>query len=34
MAWPNLVALIGLSPVIVRLTREYFADPDRVAGKR
>jgi AGCS family alanine or glycine:cation symporter len=34
MAWPNLVALVGLSPVIVRLTREYFADPDRVAGKR
>jgi len=34
MAWPNLIALVGLSPVIVRLTREYFADPDRVAGKR
>ena len=34
MAWPNLIALIGLSPVIVRLTKEYFADPDRVAGRR
>jgi AGCS family alanine or glycine:cation symporter len=34
MAWPNLIALVGLSPMIVRLTREYFADPDRVAGKR
>jgi len=34
MAWPNLIALVGLSPVIIRLTKEYFADPDRVAGKR
>lgn len=34
MAWPNLIALIGLSPVILRLTREYFADPVRVAGNK
>ncbi|MFC1523212.1 alanine/glycine:cation symporter family protein [Thermodesulfobacteriota bacterium] len=33
MAWPNLVALIGLSPVIVSQTKEYFADPARVSGK-
>ena len=33
MAWPNLIALVGLSPLIVRLTKEYFADPARVAGK-
>ena len=31
MAWPNLIGLILLSPVILRLTREYFADPNRVA---
>mgnify|MGYP006287753859 FL=1 len=30
MAWPNLIALIFLSPVIIRLTREYFSDPKRV----
>lgn len=30
MAWPNLVGLILLSPVIVRSTREYFSDPSRV----
>jgi len=30
MAWPNLVAIIFLSPVIVRLTKEYFSDPGRV----
>jgi len=30
MAWPNLIALIFLSPVIIRLTREYFNDPKRV----
>ena len=30
MAWPNLVALICLSGVILRQTREYFADPERV----
>jgi AGCS family alanine or glycine:cation symporter len=30
MAWPNLIGLIILSPVIVRSTREYFSDPSRV----
>ncbi len=30
MAWPNLVGLIFLSPVIIRSTREYFSDPSRV----
>ena len=30
MAWPNLIGLIFLSPVVVRLTKEYFADPGRV----
>ena len=30
MAWPNLVGLILLSPVIIRSTREYFSDPSRV----
>ncbi|MBA2882171.1 AGCS family alanine or glycine:cation symporter [Desulfosalsimonas propionicica] len=30
MAWPNLIALILLSPVIIRLTKEYFSDPKRV----
>jgi alanine or glycine:cation symporter, AGCS family len=30
MAWPNLIGLIFLSPVVVRMTKEYFADPKRV----
>ncbi len=34
MAWPNLIALVGLSPLVVRTTREYFSDPKRVAGVR
>ncbi len=34
MAWPNLIALVGLTPLILRLTREYFSDPDRVAGTK
>ncbi len=34
MAWPNLIALVGLSPLIMRLTKAYFADPAKVAGKR
>ena len=29
MAIPNLVALIALSPVIRRLSQDFFADPDR-----
>jgi len=33
MAWPNLIGLIFLSPVVIRLTKEYFADPDRVYPK-
>jgi len=32
MAWPNLVGLIWLSPVIVRSTNEYFSNPQRVNG--
>jgi AGCS family alanine or glycine:cation symporter len=27
MAIPNLIALILLAPVVFRLTREYFSDP-------
>lgn len=34
MAWPNLVGLILLSPIVVRLTKEYFADPKRVYPKK
>jgi alanine or glycine:cation symporter, AGCS family len=30
MAWPNLIGLIFLSPIVVKLTKEYFADPKRV----
>ncbi len=30
MAWPNLIGLVCLSGVIVRSTREYFSDPERV----
>jgi len=30
MAWPNLVGLLFLSPLVWRKTREYFADPSRV----
>lgn len=30
MAWPNLLALLLLSPVIIRSTKEYFSDPSRV----
>ncbi|MEN8211773.1 MAG: sodium:alanine symporter family protein [Thermodesulfobacteriota bacterium] len=30
MAWPNLIGLIFLSPVVVRMTKEYFSDPKRV----
>ena len=31
MAIPNLIGLLALSPVIIKLTRDYFADEDRVA---
>lgn len=30
MAWPNLVGFLMLSPVLIRATREYFSDPERV----
>jgi alanine or glycine:cation symporter, AGCS family len=30
MAWPNLIGLICLSGVIVKSTKEYFADPERI----
>ncbi len=30
MAWPNLIGLLFLSGVVVRSTKEYFADPDKV----
>jgi AGCS family alanine or glycine:cation symporter len=30
MAWPNLIGLIFLSPVVIRMTREYFSDKSRV----
>jgi len=34
MAWPNLIGLIFLTPVIIRLTRDYFGDPARVYPNR
>jgi AGCS family alanine or glycine:cation symporter len=34
MAWPNLVGLLALSVVVVRRTKEYFADPGRVFPQR
>ncbi len=30
MALPNLIGLIFLTPIVVKLTKEYFADPKRV----
>ncbi|APG25862.1 alanine/glycine:cation symporter family protein [Syntrophotalea acetylenica] len=30
MAWPNLVGLLWLSPLVVRQTRTYFRDPARM----
>ena len=30
MAWPNLIGIIFLSPVVMRMTKEYFSDPKRV----
>ncbi len=30
MAWPNLIGLIFLSPVVIKTTKEYFSDPKRV----
>ncbi len=33
MALPNLIGLLALSGVVLKMTREYFADPVRVSGK-
>lgn len=33
MAVPNLIGLLALSPVIIKLTKEYFADPDNAKFK-
>jgi AGCS family alanine or glycine:cation symporter len=30
MAWPNLIGLLFLSPVVIRMTRDYFNDTSRV----
>ncbi|MGD9160577.1 MAG: sodium:alanine symporter family protein [Desulfobacteraceae bacterium] len=30
MAWPNLIGLLFLSPVVIRMTRDYFSDESRV----
>ncbi len=30
MAWPNLVGLLFLSPVVIKTTKEYFSDPAKV----
>ena len=30
MAWPNLIGLIFLSPVVIKMTRDYFRDESRV----
>ena len=27
MAIPNLIALFALSPVVIKLTKEFFSDP-------
>ena len=30
MAWPNLVGLVCLSPVVIKLTKAYFSDESKV----
>jgi AGCS family alanine or glycine:cation symporter len=30
MAWPNLVGLLFLSPVLIRTTKDYFSSSSRV----
>jgi len=30
MAWPNLIGLIFLSPIVIKTTKEYFSDPNKV----
>ncbi len=34
MAWPNLVGLLFLSPVLIKLTKAYFADKSKVYPQR
>lgn len=34
MAIPNLIGVLGLSGVIVKLTKDFFADPDRVRNSK
>ena len=31
MAIPNLIALLGLSGVVIKLTKEHFSDPAKMA---
>ena len=33
MAIPNLIALLLLSPVVFKLTKDYFADPANYMNK-
>lgn len=30
MAIPNLIALVALSPVLVKLSKDFFKDPERI----
>lgn len=30
MAWPNLIGIIFLSPFVVKKTKAYFSDPEKV----
>lgn len=34
MAWPNLVGLVLLSPVLIKLTKAYFSDETKVYPKK
>jgi Na+/alanine symporter len=33
MAIPNLIALLALSGVVIKLTRDYFADTKKLAAE-
>ena len=33
MAIPNFIALFALSPVVIKLTKEHFAEVDRLKAK-
>lgn len=33
MAIPNLIGILGLSGVVVKLTKDFFKDPDRIRSK-